>query len=569
MWMLMGTLAWGQGTSTPEEPDETIEDERVPTQVLPVVRRKSRLTKNGVLLSFGAAYGAYLGAETGYLVSEAVGASDPGGAIALGLLGGGATGVTTAFLLSRVTESRPEAQMMLYTGSLHGVFYGTQLGRALIPRDAESRDARIHAAGLAGSMMGIGVGTALGRVAPTAADQARLTLATGVGWVTATGLNDLAYAGRVDLRDNPGARAAATVGVASAFTGLGLLANHVGARPGVAAISTNLTHGAWLGVFSPLVFGQDLEAGQVTGGLRLGLGLGYGGALVNSAFGEPSPRSVGMQSMGFVAGSALGAGIPLAANDDSPQAAIGAMLLGGIGGRVLGGVIAPRYRLESNDRVLLTGLTAWSTYQALGWGLYASQVSDAPRVPLGVALITGGTGTLLTFGLAPALDMAPSGSVMMVTGGAWGTWYGAWSAALAQRASAGQVWPGALIAGNVALVGTGVAQAVGWRPQWREVALINGLGLVGAAAGGLTGVVLLFDPDDTRPLVASTLTGSTLGLAAGAVLSALPRKKAARKRDGVSMRMPGWQASVAASPLMGEDGIPGAMLQVNLNEVGR
>ncbi|MEN0065682.1 MAG: hypothetical protein AAGA48_26325 [Myxococcota bacterium] len=535
MWLLQCFAAWAQ----------PIEEETV-----------SRVGENeGILVSFGALYGAYLGGEAVYLAN----ANDPvrNGPIGWGMLAGGAAGSVTGYVLSVATDPTPEVQTMLYTSAVHGGFYGFQLGRSFIPVGADGRDSRLHAAGIAGSMAGLGLGLAVRKRAPSLADQGRLTLATSVGWLAATGINDLNR--ETDLADPN--RARVTLATAALFSGVGIVANRLGAQPGAAALSLNLSHGAWIGAWVPRLVTRDPSGRQITGGLRLGLGLGYAGALVTSAIGEPSPRSAGLQAVGWAAGSALGAGLPLAlqTEDDDPVV-IASMLTGGVVGQIAGGVLAPHYRLEPNDRVLLASLSTWSAYQAVGWGIQASLDQDTGRQPLGVALTTGGLGAVAAVGLSPVLDVDPSGSVMLLTSGAWGSWYGAWAAAQSE-----DPWVPTLIAGNGLLVASGLAQAAGWRPDWRDVAAINGVGLVGAAGGALTGVVFLFDNEDSTPLVASTLVGTTVGLGAGVALSAL---RPARPRTALfrPLRRLGWLANVGATPLL-QEGSPGAMVTVNLKEV--
>ncbi len=570
MWMIALCAAEAQPT---EQADDDV--------VTYVTDRRGGVGRGSeVLLSFGAAYGAYAGAETGFLLGEVLEETESGHTtqgIRPGLLGGAAVGLGTAYLVSLGNKPSYEAQTLLYTTSAHGVLYGVQVGRAFIGPDEPGRTERIHAAGLAGSILGVGLGAAFGRQAASFEDQARFTLATGVGWLTASGINDLAGVGLVKQDpDGDGIidqsvfdsrpRAAVTLATTAAMGGLGVIANRTGARPGPRSLGLSLGHGAWIGGWSPLLFDDDPSTLQVLGGVRLGLGVGYGGALLLSAFGEPSGRSVGMQTAGWAAGSAVGAGIPLAVSDeDAPLARIvGPMLAAGIGGQVLGAALAPRYDLDSRDAVLLGALGTWTTYQTVGWGIYANATSPNTRRPVGYALTAAGTGSLVTLGLAPVLDVEPSGSMMLLSAGGWGTWYGGWGATLADF-DQDTAWLTMLTAGNGALLGTGVALGAGWKPSWSDLGAIDGLGLVGAAAGALTGVVFLYERDDFDPLVRSTLVGSTAGLVAGGIVAAIDKED--RLPSVGRLRLDGWQGAVSALPLRGADGSLGGMVTLNLEEV--
>ncbi|MBX2801080.1 MAG: hypothetical protein KTR31_25595 [Myxococcales bacterium] len=565
--------AWAQSAPPPSEAP--------PATLQPPGARTGPAGKE-LLVTFGALYGGYAGGETGYLIGEALEDDEQdhtGEGIVPGALGGSAIGLGTAYLLSLSNDSSIEAQTLLYTASTHGIFYGAQLGQMLIPPGDPGRTERIHAAGLAGSMLGVGGAIAFGDAARSSGDQARYTLASGVGWLTATGINDLASVGarRNDTDDDglpnyrfdPRPRAAVNIGTAAVFGGLGMLANRGKARPGIASTSLSIGHGAWIGGWSPLLFTDDPSASEITGGLRLGAGIGYGSSLLMAALGEPSARSAGLQVAGWAAGSALGAGLPLSLEGEGPAATVvGPMLAAGIGGQVLGAVVAPAYDLEPNDAVLLGTLGAWTSYQAIGWGLYGAATQDSPRRPFGYALTTSGAGSLLTLGLTPFLDVSPSGSLMLLSGGGWGTWYGGWGAQLLD-ADTDEVWLTTLASGNGALVATGLVQAAGWQPSWADVAAIDGLGLVGAAAGGLVGVVFLYDEDNLDPLIYTTLGGSTAGLVAGVVMSATNDDSAKPPKISLRSRNSRWRPTLSASPVAGRDGSTGAMVRLQLHEEAR
>ena len=555
MWIIISSAAFGQVVDDASDEVTLVTD--------------ATDSNDGVLMSFGALYGTYAGGETGYLIGEAIERNEldhTTQGILPGALGGAAIGVTTAYVLSLANDSSLESQVLLYTTAGHGVFYGAQVGRALITPGDDGRRERIHAAGLAGSMLGIGLGTAFGRRASSTEDQARFTLASGIGWVAGTGINDLAELGveRGRVVDDRG-RAGVVIGTTALVSGLGALANQTGTRPGPASLALALGQGAWIGGWSPLLFDDAPNGRQVTGGLRLGLGVGYASSLLMSSLGEPTPRSAGLQVAGWTAGSALGAGLPLVLTDeDAPNSTIvGPMLAAGVGGQILGAALSPHYELDRDEGILLGTLGAWTTYQAIGWGIYADATSPSTRRPLGYGLTAAGAGSLLTLGLTPAIDVAPSGSLMLLSSGGWGTWYGAWGAQLGNL-NEDEIWLTTLGAGNGALLASGVALGAGWKPTWTDVAALDGLGLVGAAAGGLVGVVFLYDADNPDPLVASTLVGSTAGLLAGGIVAAMNRSDRAPTIG--RLKVDGWRGTLSATPLPGHDGTMGGMVTLDLKE---
>ncbi len=519
------------------------------------------------MITFGGLYGGVLGGGTGWLLGEALEGSEDGHtgeAVVPGALAGSLVGASAGALVALTAEWSNESQALLYTSSGHGTFYGVQIARLLVPPGADNRDERIVAAGLAGSMLGLGTGILMSDRASSPGSQGRFSLATGVGWLTATGVNDLAG---LRLGEDGQTRAGITLGTSALFGAFGVLGNR-GTAPGPAATSLSIAHGAWAGAWSPLLFTDRPEAREVTGGLRLGLGVGYGSSLVMAGLGEPSSTSVGLQVAGWAAGSALGAGLPLAAGGEGPMRRVVApMLIGGLGGQVAGAALAPHFEITPNDSLLLGTLGTWTTYQAIGWGTYAALVTDDVSRPFGYALTVAGTGTLLTLTAAPALEVEPAGSMMLLSSGGWGTWYGAFASQLGDRSPETR-WLTTLGSGNGVMLACGIAQAAGWRPAWRDVALIDGLGLVGAATGGLVGVVALYDADNADPMVISTLAGSTVGLVGGFALTAA--NPAPRRTDAVGLRKgpARWQPSLSAAPLPGaDDGPPGGIVTFQLNEV--
>lgn len=523
-----------------------------------------------VMQSWSVAYGGYVGGTSGWLVGEAMETSEEAhtyqGAVP-GVLVGAAAGGVTGYLMTRGTEVDLDKATLLWTGSGVGTFYGVQLGRAAIPIEADGAAERVHAAGLAGSMAGAGTAFLVKR-APSYKSQLHFDLATGIGSLAAGGVSDMAG---LYLPEDQQARAGINLAGAATFGGIAAgYSRFADQTPNAGAWGLSLGHATWIGAMSPYLFTDTPSEREVLGGLRAGLGVGYAGALGMAAIGNPSPKSVALQSAGWAAGSALGAGLPLAIGGEGPAAmVVGPMLAGGAAGQALGAIVAPHYEATPDDAYLVGTVGAWTAYQTAGWAAYSTANHQRPSRAMGNALSTGGAGTLLAIGLAPALEVPASGSAMLLSAGGWGTWYGGWGAQVAD-AGPDDAWLAMLVAGDGALIGTAIAEGAGWKPTWRQVGIIDGMGLLGGAAGGLVGVIALYEEDNWDPMSASILVGSTVGLGAGAVLATRPSK------GGVAMHAPEirtgrtrWQPTLTARPWMDEAGQPGMYGEFKLQELGR
>lgn len=540
-------------------------------------RSRETATARALAVSWGGLYGGYVGGTTGYLAGEAMESLEQGHTsegILPGVLVGATAGSVTTALLANQLPGTPDGALFLSSGSGMGAWYGTQLGRTLLPPDADGAQERVHAAALAGSMAGTGYAF-LGN-APTIGHQLHFAVATGVGSIVGTGIADAAQVhnrrwsyDNGKIKANRQLRAGINLSGMALFGGAASLFNRTGAAtPNVGAITLGLGHGAWAGAWAPYLFSNKPTDRQVTGGLRAGLGLGYATSLGIAAIDNPSATSTTLQAVGAAAGTALGAGIPLAAGEGLGAKVVAPMLASGAAGQVFGAAIAPNYTLDANDAVLLGTLGAWTGYQTAGWAAWASTTGQEPTQAAGVALTTGGAGTLLAMGLAPVVDVSPAGSAMLFSGGGWGTWYGGWSANLAGM-NADDGWLVMLGAGDGALVGTAVAQAAGWDPTWRQVGLVNGMGLLGAAGGGLVGVIGLYDEDNWNPMVGSILAGSTVGLGTGIYLAAKGPKEGAAGLPELRLGRNRYQPSVSAKPWTDDEGRPGVFAQLDVRELGR
>lgn len=556
------------GPVEPAVPVEAV----VPEAPEPVVPRSSaRAVPDGeaALYLLSAAYGAYVGGNIAYLVDEAAEEREEpldGAAITIGGALGAGAGVGTAALLAARLDPTPAEVAGLGTGMLVGGFVGHNIGSTFIAPGADGRTERVQAAQLAGTMGGIGLAIVRGPHVRTVGSNLHLDVATLAGWQTAAGISDLA--GLDPARDVQLRSGLALAG------GLGFLGTAAVLGPRLETPTANATwlalgDAAWLGAWTPYLFADEPTEAQLTGGLRLGIGAGYLGTVALAALGQPSSRSVGLQAIGASAGSALGAGVPLALGGEGPaRAVVGPMLAVGAGGQLAGALVAPHYEVSDDDRYLLGTLAAWTGYQTAGWSVYASAVGpDAGTRPAGYALTAGGAGTLLTMASAPLLDVRPATSFQLLASGGWGTWFGGFASELADLEKDEQ-WLVTLAAGDAAIVGTAVAAAAGFDPTWSDIGITNGVGAMGAAAGGLLGVVFLYEEDDLDPLVLSTLGGSAVGLALGGVLAARSDGGAHDLALPAFWRM-GLDPSFAVRPWTDDEDRPGVWVELRVDEIAK
>lgn len=529
---------------------------------------------------FSSLYGGYAGATGAWLIGEATEANEAAhtsqGVLPGGWLGSSA-GLGIGLLVGHHSTISPEGGAQLYTDTLLGTYWGDLAGRALIPVTAPGAVERTRAAGLAGSMAGVATAIIARDHAAPLPSQGNLALATGAGWLTGRGIGQAA--GWDEREDRQ--RIAAAQGAASAtLGGLALYANHQQlTTPTPASAMLTFGDGIWFGAWTPFLFTDNPTPEQTMGGTQVGLGCAYAAGVTAAALGQPSDKSVAMQAAGLTAGSSLGAGIPMSLSATGPMRGfVGPMLATGLGGQVLGGVLAPHYEVDSNDALLMVAMESWTTWQALGWSTFALETGTTGSQAAGYGLTAGGAGTLATMALLPIMNVTPEGSTMLVSGGAWGSWFGAWGSQLAD-ASPDALWVTSLTAGDAAMLATGLTQAAGWQPEWRDAALINGLGVLGTAAGGLFGAVALYNPDDWTPVSTALLAGSGAGLVTGAALAArhpthrqTPRASKAvtspASRSGLAStweRLP-VHANIQAQPWSSGDGQPGLWLQLDLTE---
>ncbi len=458
----------------------------------------------------GAWTGAWLGATYGMHLSDG-----DSGAAAAGGTTGGFTGLAGGYGLSVGLDPGPRDATLTAAGALAGSWLGYELGKLVLSPDAKDRTERLMAWTSLGDLAGVGAAVGLYGHAPDVQTSVGFVLAGTAGWQLGAGIGDLA--GWTDA-DQPRQRAGVELALGTLF-GAGLGAAHhldLWEPPHPIWAAVGVAEGAWFGAWLPWALANSPTDRQRLGAERISLAAGYLASVGVSRFLDPEPRVLGMQALGFSVGTLVGAGFPLMnPNEAYPRQAVIPMLLGGAAGQVAGTLIEPYYRLNDDDAVLVPMLWAWTGYQMLGWGLMAESQGLGERRTTGVVLTTAGLGTLVTWGVPALIDPSPRQSVLILSSGAWGTWYGAWGSYLL-RAQGGRAWAGTLLTGDAALLGMAGATALGFDPSWRQIGLVNAAGAAGAGFGALIGV--LASPE-ARTVSFSSLVGTTVGLAGGTVLA--------------------------------------------------
>jgi hypothetical protein len=514
---------------------------------------------------------------TGGLISAALrthwaeGNSEAG---TLGMLLGSAGGAVAGVGVAAFLDPQGHEATALLGGSLIGAWTGYELSRLAISEDDKHFTERTLAWSSLGNLAGIATSFALEGHLPASSTTTGAILATTVGWQLGAGIADFR---RLDPNEDRRPRAAWELGFGYAFgAGLGT-AHHFGFDlPDPTWATLGVIEGAWIGAWLPWAIANQPTDQQRLGSLRIGVAGGYLASLGVSRVLEPSPKILGMQALGFSIGTLLGAGIPLSTPIEGyPRQAVIPLLIGGVGGQVIGTVIAPRYHLKSQDGLMIGVLSAWTAYQMVGWGLMASEQGLNDRRTTGIVLTTAGAGTLVAWGMPALFDSNPRQSVLIVTSSLWGTWYGAWSGYLL-RARPAQTWTATLAVGDLALLGMAGVTAAGLDPSWRQIGLVNAAGAAGAGFGALIGVLASPDP---RTVGFASLLGTTAGLAGGTLLAVLREPQESEDAATLSwlgIRRPRLQrvpftVMPMAAPWVSDDGDIGVMVQLSAfeREVGR
>jgi len=508
------------------------------------------------MLAHGGFLGAQVGAAIGYTAAgdgDAATTAGLGGAVTLGLAG--------ALAANEIGLGVDRAVAMNTSGLVAG-WTGYQVGRIAVVESPVVTE-RVLAFGALGGLAGTAAGYPLGDLGVATSTWNGGLLGATAGWTIGAGAS---MARGVEARQTD---AAIELGAGYAVGGAAFAAHHLGHElPPVSLSLLNMGQGAWIGAWSPLMFSANPPAGQSDGGALIGLGAGYLVANATAPLMEVDAKLLGLQTLGFATGTAVGAGIPLATGREShPRALVIPMLAGGVLGHVGGSLLAPTYQLQQHDALLLPLLQGWAIYQAIGWGIYGADRGSGSQ-GAGFALTAAGTSTVAAWTVPAVIDLAPAQTVLAFSGSLWGTWYGAWSAYLLDVPDGRRLAP-TLVAGNVGLVAAALPEAFGWRPSWSQVGVINGGGALGAGLGALVGV--LASPDASTIGTAS-LIGTTAGLVGGGLAARGLDDGAAASAVDLVLPQPAWtarlpfRASFSAVPWTDDEGGTGALVQAQLHE---
>ncbi len=518
-----------------------------------------RTWRNGMplLWVYSCGMGSAVGVTMGGIASD-------GELAAAGMYAGGGAGALGMVFLAP-DEISLDQSVLISSSGLLGAWSGAMLATSLIPEGSELEYERIMASGVLGAAAGTAVG-GLMKSAPPARNMVVVDISTFAGWQVGAGIADMV---ELDYERDRNLRAGLGMVGGGAFMAGSAVAARQGleVQPGVMGMT--LGHASWIGLWSPYLITDDPEPQQVLGGMRLGLGAGTVAGILLSPHVDLYPRSVLLQLGGAGAGAAVGAGVPLALGIEGPtRGVVAPMLLGGVGGQVLGAAVAEDYDITPSDALLMGTIETWALYQGLGWGVFIDHANpDMPESQAaGMGLAIAGTGTLVAGAMGPLTEFTLAESAMVGSGGAWGTWYGAWGGHLANL-SPEHHWLTTLVTGNVGLIGTAAAASGDWDPDWRTVGMVDSMGMLGGAVGAMVGIIASPNLDAAAT---GSLVGSTAGLVGGAVISRNTQARFTPRRIGPILPRPHlnlpFHTRVSAAPWVAESGDPGAMVSLSLVE---
>ena len=234
---------------------------------------------------------------------------------------------------------------------------------------------------------------------------------------------------------------------------------------------------------------------------------------------------------GTTYGAALGVGIPIAFDDDSPEAFGVGLLLGAPAGFLLSRAYARSRPLSEGQASAIISGTLWGAWQSFGWmevldiaqheTCYAGLPGDpefcsesGPEANEVVSMMIAGSLVGMGVGTALSKKNITNGTAATVNFGAlWGSWFGLALGILADQEDDALLTT-ALLGGNAGLLG-GALGNTRWRLSESRARLISIAGVAGGLAG--LGVLLIAQPNDPgNEAVLVPLVGSIGGLALGA-----------------------------------------------------
>lgn len=474
----------------------------------------------------------------------------------LGGVTGAAAGGTAGWVAGSAWPMEASDAAFLTTtgvlGGAGGVLIGASLGEG--PRSADGA----WVGGLVGETLGFGLGFALrqehrGDVgdaweASLVSSASALALGTGVdfaaGWRGAGGRGPLLA------------------------TGLGLLGGAAvghAVAPGIAVSRDDALMMGLAGIYGTYVGAVAPVPADRRGLPMTGLAAGALGGYALSGFVDPRSDVTAGGAAGLSYGAVFGAGLGMVVDPldaSSGDAIRGLSLSAGTLGLVGGAWAAARNPepVNSQDVVLVSLVTGWSTWQAVGW---YGRLLTPPWVD-GLFVMAPPALGAATAAATPWLDVPVSYSFGGLSMGLWGAYLGGVTARLVD-ARGSEVLPYVLVGSDLGLA-AGIALAA---PPLSMPPLVLGLADAGGVLGGSVfalGASFFVDPrapGGVDTILTASLAGVVTGFVGGALLGGvLHRSGTTRDIALVTPAIPGrWSLAPAAFP--GESTVHyGARLQV-------
>jgi hypothetical protein len=464
--------------------------------------------------------GGAVGATEGVLLAAAIGdqglvSATPARQTLGGALFGATAGLTSGLLLSKAYDPTAEDDGVALGGTVLGGLLAR--GVATMATDQDGRAQTI--ATLSGSLAGLGAAAAFQHRSPMTDDDV-VALPVGLGFgglagALAPSLGDRQWNGWQRREDG---------GVMAGLAAGGLLA--VAARHATGAPASTVGWTAFGGADGALTgLGVGLLVDDDTGSraarlgtlVGAGAGLGIGAALwPRLSFAEDDRMAVtaaiGVGGWTGLWATTLG---HADAHDVSTRTAMGGLLAGAGGTSFVAMSLVPRLHVDLDlvENALL--VDALLTGAGAGAGALASPRDDA--VAWGV-LGAGTAGLVLGGALHRRIELDEDDVPLVSLAAIEGTWYGAWlprlllpPARLTDRQQAGGVFAGALGATAAAIVAS---------PFVDVSARTAGFAGLGSAIGAsVSGGASLLSNADAQTKTGILLGGTTVGLAAGALLA--------------------------------------------------
>jgi hypothetical protein len=426
----------------------------------------------------------------------------------LGFVSGGVLGAAAGYLLGKDTPMSLTQGYRTFSYQNWGLGIGLSLGAAIVsdhPFDSVQNEDRL-VAGLAalGATAGFGIGLA---------DDAPLSLARQA-MVDVSGFAGLSVAAGILLWAPSSDKSLPAVIIADSGALIGLTASRLlipklrlEPDDGILLASAPLL-GAWFAPWTAYAVDREAPGERIAGWFFMGTGLGWTTGLVLADRLEDTSATVMQANIFTVYGSALGAGIPMAAGRTArnADAFVVPMLAGGAGAFVLGAVTAPYTEYQGADLSLILGSTVFGAWQGAGFAGY----SDLPgsRI-LGYGYIGATAGAALALGVTQAYDVTPALSSAIFSGQALGTWVG-WVGGLRADLDDDNLLLASLVGTDVGLVTTallvGPLDVAPERIGWAGVGGLVGSGLFATGAA-------LFSPS-LQSVQTATLAGTIVGAGA-------------------------------------------------------